>query len=252
MNRFKHISIVVLGVVLLLFSEDAFAQKYYDQSYRPAFHRTKSKDGFNVKGMNFGVGVLYYFGDADAGSGSLPVITSITFDDLGFAGFFNYNWPLTDHFGLQAGVDLGMLRGNNRKNAQASRREFMSAFLQPNVGVNIFPIDQMGLYFHFGIAATASYLLKFDYASVTDPALKPNFGILPMGQVQIGYNWNLTTAWRMGVFGAFKMGFMDMKNVNLDGWPVVPATANNWPDGYFQIGITINYYQRASLPFFKQ
>ena len=251
MNRFKYISIVVLGIVLLLFSEDAFAQKYYNQSYKPAFSRTKSKDGFNAKGFSFGVGALYYFGDADPGRGSLPVITGISINDLSGAAFFNYNWPLTDHFGLQAGADVGVLRAHNGKADNENYRRFMSIFVQPNVGVNIFPIDQLGLVIHLGIAATASYLLNAEYATMKDYP-KPTFGILPMGQVSIGYNWNLTNVWRIGVFGAFKMGFLDMKNINLDGWPVIPTTsANDWPDGYFEIGISVNYFQRASLPFFK-
>lgn len=250
MNRLKYISIVVLGIAFLLFSEDAFAQKYYNQTYKPSLNKMK-KNGFNARGMSFGVGALYYFGDADAGKGSLPVITDITLDDLSGAAFFNYNWPITDHFGLQAGVDLGMLRGNNRKNTDVPRREFMSVFVQPNVGINIFPIDELGLVIHLGIAASASYLLKAEYASKAHLD-KPTFGILPMGQASIGYNWNLTNKWRMGVFGAFKMGFLDMKNVNLDGWPVEPTpSANDWPDGYFEIGVTINYYEPKGLPFFR-
>jgi len=251
MNRLKYISIVVLGIVLLLFSEDAFAQRYYNQSYRPNSSRTKIREGFNRKGMSFGVGALYYFGDADSGKGSLPVITGITLDDLSAAAFYNYNWPLTDHIGVQAGVDVGVLRGNNHKNTEVPRREFMSVFVQPNVGINIFPADELGLVVHMGIAATASYLLKADYAAKSHLP-KPTFGILPMGQVSIGYNWNLYNNWRIGIFGAFKMGFCDMKDINLDGWPVeATPTANDWPDGYFEIGISVNYFQKASLPFFK-
>lgn len=269
MNRLKHISIVVLGVVLLLFSEDAFAQKYYDQTYRPAFHRTKSKDGFNVRGFSFGVGAIYYFGDADASRGegfanSLTVIKDMTIHDIGASAFFAYHIPLTDHFGLRAGADLGFLQGNNRRfksvtdslpgyTGGVAHREFMSAFLQPNIGVDIYPIEQYGLVIHFGIAATASFFLKTNYEGVSDEELaSTTFSVLPMGQFSIGYNWNLTTAWRIGVFGAFKMGFMDMKNVNLDRWPVRPTNANSWPDGYFEIGVTVNHFQRASLPFFKQ
>ena len=242
MKKFNYISLALIGAMLLLFSESAIAQRYYHQTYRP---RTRShvrdRDGFNTEGFSFGANVLYYFGDADGGK--IPLVQGFDAQDISADGFFMYHRPFNEWVGLRCGANLGVLKGDNSKywakdgKHDGQYRKFTSIFLQPCAGIQIYPIEEIGFNFYVGVGFTGSYFLKSDFSNVAPNAI-PKFSFMPMGQVSIGYDWNLDSDWRMGLNAGFQMGFFDIRGWNLDGWPYKTTVTNDWPDGMFSLGLT--------------
>lgn len=257
MNRRKFIILVVLGL-LVVFSDFAKAQKFYNQGYKPKLTSlARSRDGFNSEQFSFGVNALYYFGDAEVPrtDGKLPLVSDFSVNNINASGFFAYHKPFDEYVGLRCGAALGVLRGDNTHaltKFPGSSRKFTTAFLQPFVGVQIYPIEEYGLYFYVGVGLTASYFINHEYEAA-EPEEKPTFAFLPMGQASLGYAWNLTTTWRMDVHASFEMGLCDLKGINLDGWPVRPYPKNSkewfWSDGWFAVGVSFYFRSEKALPF---
>ncbi|MBR1877511.1 MAG: hypothetical protein IJ814_00745 [Paludibacteraceae bacterium] len=243
---------MLVAGLLLLMSQAASAQRYYRQSYTPKQSVFRSRDGFNSEQFSFGVNALYYYGDAEVprAKGQLPVVSDFSIYNINASAFFAYHRPFNEYVGLRCAASLGLLRGDNTsaiKKYSGSSRKFTSVFLQPAVGVQIYPIENYGLYFYAGVGLAVSHFIRHQFTGVTDEE-RPSFSFLPMGQASIGYAINLTSAWRMDLHGTFEMGFCDIKNVNLDGWPVRASSFNSWPDGWFALGVTFYFRQEKRLP----
>ena len=258
MNRLKYIRLALIGALILVGSEALFAQKYYNQNYTPKRNvgSSRTSQGVLQQGFSFGLNAIYYFGDVDVTGGSLTVIKDMTIEDISASGFFAYHMPFSKHFGMRYTGTVGLLRADNTKawkndvTRAGQYRKFRSVFLQPAAGVEVYPIDEYGLYFYLGLAVSASYFLDFKYNGMTDSE-KPVFSVLPMGQFSLGYTWNLTTSWQIGLHGMLQMGFLDKPNVNLDGYPFRPSSRRQFPDGWFEIGISVYYQPVKQLPFFR-
>lgn len=259
MIRRKYFILVVLGL-LVFFSDSARAQKYYNQGYRPKLTSVaRSREGFNSEQFSFGVNALYYFGDAEVPrtDGKLPLVSDFSLSNINALAFFAYHKPFDEYVGLRCGASLGLLRGDNSHALEkfpGSKRKFTSVFLQPFVGVQIYPIEEYGFYIYAGVGIAASYFIKHEYAAA-QPEEKPTFAFLPMGQASVGYAWNLTPTWRMDVHGTFEMGFCDLKGINLDGWPVRPYPKGSkdwfWSDGWFSVGVSFYFRGEKALPFLR-
>ncbi len=243
---------MLVAALLLLVAQSVTAQKYYDQRFSPKQSVFRSRDGFNSEQFSFGVNALYYFGDAEVGrvDGKLPIVSDFSVNNINASAFFAYHKPFNEFVGLRCAAALGLLRGDNTsaiKKYTGSSRKFTSVFLQPAVGVQIYPIEHYGLYFYAGVGVALSHFIRHQFTGVSDEE-RPSFSVLPMGQASIGYAINLTPGWRMDLHGSFEMGFCDVKNVNLDGWPVRTSFFNSWPDGWFSVGVTFYFRQEKGLP----
>ena len=252
MNRKTYIYLTLVAGLLLLLPQSAVAQRYYNQnrSYKESVFR--SRDGFNSEQFSFGVNALYYYGDAEVGriNGKLPLVSDFSINNINASVFFAYHKPFNEYVGLRCAAALGLLRGDNTsavKKYSGMSRKFTSVFLQPAVGVQIYPIENYGLYFYAGVGVALSHFIKHQFAGVSEEE-RPRFAVLPMGQASIGYAINLTSTWRMDLHGTFEMGLCDLKDVNLDGWPVRPSSFNDWPDGWFSVGATFYFRQGRRLP----
>ena len=148
--------------MLALCSQAGFAQRYYNQTYKPkrSTGSTRTAQGVLQQGLSFGVNAIYYFGDVDIGK--LPVVNGMSINEMSGSGYVAYHMPFSKNFGMRYTGTIGLLKADNTeawKNDPVHTgefRKFTSVFLQPAVGVEAYPIQEYVLYFYLGISATAS------------------------------------------------------------------------------------------------
>ena len=207
---------------------------------------------------------MYYFGDVEVPSWVLKGGINSNCLSYGGALSIRYLIPQDRHFNMRFSLGAGKLNGNNSYviskiknksgNLSDKYRRFDSWYIQPSVGVEMFPTLKAGLYFYTGVALTASFIYKFEEGTVTlnekgktveNPSFKNDstWSFLPMVQLGIGYSFRLSDSWSLSVEAMGQIGVCDVTGLNLDGWPYDdnPHRNNKFSDGWFQLGVTVTY-----------
>ncbi|MBQ4395859.1 MAG: hypothetical protein II825_11285 [Paludibacteraceae bacterium] len=281
--KVRNCIIVLLGLLLLT----PVSMRAKDNTPDIAWSsRANSRTGlyttrnfFVSQGVSIGFGAMYYFGDVD--NEGVAFTGGFNKENVSYGGglAFGYNLPAGNSCNLHFGLMAGTLRGNNKvkfDNLPEPRddyRKFQSIMIQPAFGVQYYPFTNAGFYLYGGVAVTTSIITNYDfYYYRSTPGGKERrevqgktFGILPMVQLGIGYNWRLSRSWALGLEVMVQEGLIDMQYMNLDAWPLdskqnsdgvalgsafgtwIDKDGNkhiHWNDGWFQVGINITYQWR--------
>ena len=239
------------------------------------------KNFFVSNGISVNANAMYYFGDVD--NEGVAFNGGFNKENLSYGGslVLGYLLPVGHHCNMRFTFMGGTLNGNNKKKFESldpprdDFREFKSILLQPAVGVEFYPFWQAGFYIYGGVAVTASIITHYGF--YYDKRVGPyerertllegsTFGILPMVQLGLGYNWTINPSWAIGVELMLQEGLVDTQYMNLDAWPMAPSQNTDgvklgesfgkwtdrygkehihWNDGWFQVGITVSYRWRT-------
>ncbi|MBQ7632064.1 MAG: hypothetical protein IJS82_04830 [Paludibacteraceae bacterium] len=283
MKSFRYIALLLVSCLTLSVwaeeteekggSEFAWSSK---QSSRTGLYSTRNY--FITNGVSLSVHAMYYFGDVD----NVGVAFNGGFNkyNLSYGGAlsFQYLLPLSHHCNMRFSLGAGKLNGNNAYiisqnidslgNRRNDYRKFDSWFIQPAVGVEIYPFEKAGFYLYGGIALTASHInaekgtITFENDGETIKELVPQqdragnvlfpittWSFLPMAQLGIGYSIRLNKSWTLNIEAMGQLGLCDLPRMNLDAWPLPDTEASGYshnksPDGWFQLGVTVTYRWR--------
>ena len=280
MNRYTRFAFFLLSALLLM-PLAVQAGTTHDGRRIVWAQKPNSKNGlFTTKnffishGININASAMYYFGDVD--NEGLAFHGGFNRHNLSFGGSlnFSYSMPASVHCNLRYSLMFGTLGGNNEKKfnklGRDDYRKFKSIIIQPAFGVEIYPFTNAGFYIYAGVGVTASIITNYEFyyykrvgSGKERTLLKGStFGILPMAQLGLGYNWRLSESWAMGLEIMIQEGLIDTKYVNLDAWPMDGSQNSDgvdlgstfgtwvdrngkkhihWNDGWFQVGITVSY-----------
>ena len=283
-----HLSrtLLILSALLLL-TTTMEAKKYnekivWSQKPRSSNGLYTVKNFFVSNGISINANAMYYFGDVD--NEGIAFNGGFNKENVSYGGslVLGYLLPVGHHCNMRFTLMGGVLNGNNKvkfDNLNPPRddyRKFNAFMIQPSVGVEYYPFWQAGFYLYGGISLTSSIITNYQfYYYKSSPGGKERhmiegstFGILPMIQLGLGYNWTINPSWSLGVEFLIQEGVTDTHYMNLDGWPMA-ANQNSdgvelgnpnpfskwtdrngkehihWNDGWFQLGITIAYRWRT-------
>ena len=284
----KHLSLILLLGLLLVFTAVSPAVV----SIRPGKDRivwTKkpnkrsglytTKNYFVSHGVSLNFSGMYYFGDADNEGVAFHGGFNAKNLSLGGGLQFAYHLPAGNYCNMRFSLGVGTLRGDNTLKFQSlaeprdDYRSFHSWYIQPAVGVEVYPISKAGFYLYGGLALTGSIIDKYQYwyykrvgNTKERTLLEGNtYGILPMIQLGLGYSWALSEAWTLSAEIMVQEGLVDTYFMNLDAFPMDPDQNSDgvtlgkpfgkwvdkngkehihWNDGWFQVGITVSYRWR--------
>ncbi len=234
-SRELFFGLVVLMCLALLPSELA-AQRQVNRRTGLYGERigTAGRDNVSVS-----VDGLYYYGDMEVAGFSLK---APHLGNFGVKASANYHQSVARQVKMRYSLGGGYLQGNNAKYEQKgdSPRDFHSGLVSAAVGVEWFPIDNAGFYLYAGVLMQYSYVT---YDIMGYQGVEHTF--LPMIPLEIGYNFELTPEWHLGVHVGMAQGLIDIPGSNLDAWPQEDkfgnSPENKFPDGYVQLGLTVSY-----------
>jgi len=282
MKRYQYLTYILLGVFLFRFAAVQAAENLEGER-RIVWSKKPNNSGlyternfFSSRGISINGNAMYYFGDVD--NVGVAFNGGFNNNNVSYGGSFAFAFisPASAHCNLRISLLAGGLGGNNTekflklKNPRLDSRSFKSVIIQPAFGVEIYPASNAGFYIYAGVAVTASIITdyKFKYyeqvgdEKVLKEVQGSTFGILPMVQLGIGYNWRLNDSWAIGLELMGNEGVIDTHYMNLDGWPMAASQNSagvelgktfgvykddegnkhiHWNDGWFQLGIKVTY-----------
>lgn len=282
MKRYQYFALILLGGFLFQ-SLAVQAADYLEGERRVAWAKKPGKTGlyttknyFSSHGISINGNAMYYFGDVD--NVGVAFHGGFNKNNVSYGGSvaFAYVLPASTHCNLRFSLLVGGLGGNNTekflnlKKPRLDSRSFKSVIIQPAFGVEIYPVSTAGFFLYAGVAVAGSIITEYDFKYYTrvgdEKELKEvkgsTYGILPMVQLGLGYNWRLTESWALGIEVLLNEGVIDTQYINLDGWPMAASQNSagvelgrtfgtytdddgnkhiHWNDGWFQLGIKVTY-----------
>ena len=277
MKRYLYIAFLSI-FALLAFSSSAQARPNEKRrvvwsskpSQKSGLYTTKNF--FVSHGVSLNVNAMYYFGDVD--NEGIAFNGGFNINNLSYGGslVLGYTMPASAHCNLRYTLMGGTIHGDNESKfsrltpPRDDYRRFKAILIQPAFGVEIYPFSQAGFYLYAGVAVTASIITNYDFyyyrGNDRREVKGSTFGILPMAQVGLGYNWRLSESWALGVEFMIQEGLVDLHYMNLDAFPMAASQNSDgveiggtkltyinrygqktihWNDGWFQLGLTISY-----------
>lgn len=277
MKKYPYIAYILIG--LFLFQSAAIQAADSREGERRVMWTKKpnNKSGlytasnyFITHGISLNGSAMYYFGDVD--NVGVAFNGGFNKNNVSYGGCFTFAYliPASRHCGLRVSLLAGTMSGNNTekflslKKPRYDSRQFNSVVIQPAFGIDIYPVSSAGFYIYAGVAVAASIIThyEFKYDKGNSKVEGSTFGILPMVQLGIGYDWRLTESWSLGVELMVNEGVIDSHYMNLDGWPMAASQNSagvelggifgtykdeegnkhlHWNDGWFQLGIKVSY-----------
>ncbi len=228
---------LVVLMCLALLPNELVAQER--ASRRTGLHGARL-GGMAKDNVSLAIDGLYYYGDMEVAGFALSAPYA---GNLGVNASVSYHQAVARQIKMRYSLGGGFLQGNNAKydhETYDSPRDFRSGLASAAVGVEWYPIDKKGFYLYAGVLMQYSYIT---YDIHDDKGVEHTF--LPMIPIEIGYNFDVTQEWRIGVHLGMTQGLIDTPGFNLDAWPQEGkygnSPANKFPDGYLQLGLTISY-----------
>ena len=196
------------------------------------------------------------------------------------AGGFMCNLILSSHFQLRTQIMVGNLRGNNKFfNEQFDAhdamgdttsafwtcpgREFSSIYLEPQIGVEYYPVKKVGFFLYAGVAVTMGWATKYrftfpDYRDEWNETRQeinnlaeanPPFIINPHIPFGFGYKQKIGKDWLLGIEYILHVSLLNVNKVSFDGWPYEWETGaavgyrvdKNQRDVYSEFAVTLSY-----------
>lgn len=280
----RHLYIAFLSLCVLLFLAPSMEAKNPREKSRIVWSKKPSgrsglytqRNFFISHGVSLNANAMYYFGDVD--NEGIAFNGGFNVNNLSYGGslVFGYTMPASAHCNLRYTLMGGTIHGNNESKFRRLNpprddfRKFNAILIQPAFGVEIYPFSRAGFYLYAGVAVTGSIITNYEfyyYKSVPsgkqrDKITGSTFGILPMAQLGLGYNWRLNESWALGIEFMIQEGLVDLHYMNLDAYPMAGSQNNkgvelgsmnltyinrygdkslHWNDGWFQLGLTISY-----------
>ena len=264
----SFIALVVLSGGLLLSSTPAAAQIAGDnvkssqrfESSKGGAGRVmnKSQRGADLQlhhGIVATINAMYYNGDIIKPWSML--INGAMGEQMSASLTLNYKLTFNVYVSMRFGLQGGFLRGSNEKELKkgdvSSLHKFNAIFLEPFAGVEVYPILNYGFFIYAGVGLLGC---SHDYTHVrrsvtytpNDSKFMTKFGLVPMGQFGVGYNWFIDANWTLGVELMGQIGFCDGRFFGVDGWPEKNAFVMNPPASAETIASETEKYGKAKLP----
>ena len=202
---------------------------------------------------------LYYYGDVE-NRGFAVFNGPLFLDNLSGLGKFNFTHRVGRYTHLRYTLAGGFINGSNEKYADQaagtdkplSYRSFHSWVVNGSFGVEVYPVQHIGLYLYAGVL--------FNYSRIEYSHWKTLHGemdaYLPMVPFEIGYAFRMSDNWFINVHLGWTQGLCDKDGWSLDAFPhmhvdkdgtertigLAPSSyVNKMADGWFSLGITISY-----------
>lgn len=201
-----------------------------------------------ANGLALTVNALYYYGDIDMLDYAFKYGWQPQNLSLGGSLIFGYLHPLGTQCNWRFTLAGGYMHGNDSARydmnsdgqlVRGGKGVFRNGFAEAAVGVEWYPFPTAGFYLYAGFGLNLSYI-NYDFFKYNIPPGK-TYGIVPIIPLEIGYNFQLHGGWFLSIEASVHQALTDFPGASIDAWPLYKSTRAQWPDGYFQVGISVSY-----------
>ncbi len=254
MNKFKiSVVLLLLATPMLLLAEPVQYKKpdlVWNKRASSRTGRYVTKSSAIAQAFTLSVDALYYYGDMDNEGAAFK--NGFNTGSLGFMANLNYIQPLgSSGVNIRYTLGGGMLRGDGMKGTAGKEetlreRKMSSIMARAAVGVEWYPWVNYGFYIYGGVSAAYSHV-TFDFKNSSVNLKGKTADVIGiMLPLEVGYNWQLSKSWLLGVHIGWASCVVDRDKLNLDGYPneqykLGIGGGNKTPDGWYQVGLTIGY-----------
>ena len=244
-------------------SQEVFVKKRFEKRIDPRVTDANRPSKVQVHhGIVATLSGIFYNGDIIQPMDALKYGEFV--NQFGASLTLNYKMIINPYVSMRFGVQGGLLRGSNRKAVSTGKlsyiHEFQSLFAEPFVGVECYPILNYGFFIYGGLGVAGSKITKYEHTRkrqdtfTSEDKNAQKYGIVPMFQLGIGYNWWLTDDWTLGIELLGQYAFVDGVKFGLDAWPNKQAfdlttdadkkqyQSAKLPDGFLQLGLVVSYH----------